>query len=135
MKIETGTRRGFLIGALALMTAPAIVRADSLMKVTPIDVYDTRCLIDYEISMDRWLLRVDRSLTRLVRPRVTRNGMGQEVDIETAKNLFGKHWIFDAQTFNRDANMDQRVWMTRQLTYAQVQGITNQQIAGAARYA
>lgn len=30
---EPGTRRGFLIGALVLMAAPAIVRADSLMKV------------------------------------------------------------------------------------------------------
>lgn len=31
------TRRGFLGSLLALAAAPAIVRADSLMKITPID--------------------------------------------------------------------------------------------------
>lgn len=69
MKLESGTRRGFLVGALALMAAPAIVRADSLMKVVSIDLYDTRCLVDYEINSDQLVLRVDRRLETMLRPR------------------------------------------------------------------
>lgn len=88
---EPGTRRGFIIGALALVTAPAIVRADSLMKIAPIDVYDTRCLIDYDIGSDQLLLRVDRSLRRLVRPHPNR---ATELDVKTARAIFGDHPIF-----------------------------------------
>lgn len=83
---ETGTRRGFLIGALALMTAPAIVRVDSLMKVVPIDVYDTRCLWDYCIQSDEMLLRVDRRLETMVRPpRI------QQIPLKVAKRVFGEN--------------------------------------------
>ena len=39
MTLEIDTRRGFLVGALALMAAPAIVRASSLMPVKAVRLY------------------------------------------------------------------------------------------------
>lgn len=95
MTLEPGTRRGFLIGALALMTAPAIVRADSLMKIVPIDVYDTRCLVDYDIGTDTLVLRVDRRLETMLRP--TTRCPTQLVGIDKAKLVFRNHPIFDAK--------------------------------------
>lgn len=83
MTLELGTRRGFLVGALALMTAPAIVRADSIMRVVPIDMYDTRCLIAYDIRSDQLMLRVDRCLNTMVRP----NRHVQLISTELAKKL------------------------------------------------
>lgn len=83
MTLEIGTRRGFLVGALALMTAPAIVHADSIMRVVPIDMYDTRCLIAYDIRSDQLMLRVDRCLNTMVRP----NRHVQLISTELAKKL------------------------------------------------
>lgn len=88
--IEPGTRRGFLVGALALITAPAIVRADSLMKIVPIDVYDTRCLWDYDIGWDEMILRVDRRLETMVRPPHI-----QQIPLRVAKAVLDpRHPIF-----------------------------------------
>lgn len=98
--IESGTRRGFLIGALVLIAAPAIVRADSLMKIMAIDVYDTRCLWDYCITTDQMVIRVDRKLGTLVRPP-----HAYQVPIKTARAIFGEnHPIF---TLRPEAGMQE----------------------------
>lgn len=102
MTLETGSRRGFLIGALALMTAPAIVRADSLMKIVPIDLYDTRCLIDYHIGLDTMVVRVDRlafagsNLGGLARGERVRRAGAFEIPMHVAKELMPKeaHFAF-----------------------------------------
>jgi hypothetical protein len=111
MTLEIGSRRGFLIGALALMTAPAIVRADSIMKVASIDVFDTRCLIDYNIMDDQLVLRVDRSLRTLMRPTRIR-----EIDIKAAKAIFGPHPIFIARPFDPVTGVDKQIYAMRRIT-------------------
>jgi hypothetical protein len=92
-------RRGFITGALALLAAPVVVRAEGLMKVAPTSVilpehrFDTRILVDYDITTDSALLRVDRKLGKLIRPpRVV------EASLEYAKAKLGaNHPIFDVQ--------------------------------------
>ena len=99
MTLVPSTRRGFLVGTAALLVAPAIVRAEGLMKVAPTSVilpehrFDTRVLVDYRIETDSMILRVDRKLGRLVRPPNVR-----EVSLEYAKAKLGAdHPIFDVQ--------------------------------------
>lgn len=113
---EFGTRRGFLIGALALMTAPAIVRVDSLMKIMPIDVYDTRCLVRYSIERDDLILRIDRSLRRLKRP----DAFFPELDVKTARAIFGDHPIFTAEPFNRVTGVESQLVAWRSVTSDQL---------------
>lgn len=70
--IETG-RRSFLAGLGALFAAPAIVRADALMKIKgkPLKCgYFHRVLCDYEIMSDRLILRIDKATHRLPMPRL-----------------------------------------------------------------
>lgn len=98
--IEPGTRRSFLIGALALVAAPAIVRADSLMKIAPTTIilseneFDRRVLVDYEIMSDSLIMRVDVVYGRkLIRPDHVK-----EFSLDEAKKVFGhSHPIFDVQ--------------------------------------
>lgn len=66
--ITRPSRRLFLGGLAALAVAPAIVRAESLMPVKPVDLYDTRALIFYDAAWDELRLRVDRSLQTMKRP-------------------------------------------------------------------
>lgn len=100
MTLEIGTRRGFLAGALALMAAPAIVRADSIMKVMPVDLYDTRCLVDYHIGDDAMVVRVDRLMLGsgfgLLRGERVRRAGCREIPIHVAKGLMPKeaHFAF-----------------------------------------
>ncbi len=56
-------RRGFLAGLGSLLLAPAVVKADSLMKVGNIDhiLYPMRGLVDYNIMTDSLYVRVDRA--------------------------------------------------------------------------
>lgn len=61
-------RRSFLVGLAAAFTAPAIVRADSLMPVKFVDWHDTRILYAYLIGSDEMAIRVDRAPHRMVRP-------------------------------------------------------------------
>lgn len=100
MTLNPGSRRGFLIGSLALLATPVIVRAEGLMKVAPTSVilpesrFDTRVLVDYSIGTDSMIMRVDRLQGKLLRP-TARN---LEVSIEEAKRVFGaSHPIFDEQ--------------------------------------
>lgn len=83
-------RRGFLLGLSAGISAPMICRVESLMRVVPIDVWDTRCLIDYCINMDEYVLRVDRRLETMIRPPKI-----MQVSIAQARQIFGSHDIFD----------------------------------------
>lgn len=99
MTLAPGSRRGFLIGAAALLVAPAIVRAEGLMKVAPTSVilpeyrFDTRILVDYQLESDSLILRVDRKLGQLIRPP----GM-REAPLAYAKAKLGAdHPIFDVQ--------------------------------------
>lgn len=99
MTLEIGSRRGFLASTLALLAVPAIVKAEGLMKVTRTSVilpdhkFDTRVLVDYQISSDSLLLRVDRKLGKLVRPPGVR-----EAPLAYAKAKLGAdHPIFDMQ--------------------------------------
>lgn len=64
-----GSRRAFLGGLAALIAAPAIVRVGSLMPIKIVDLYDTRCMLDYQVMSDRYILRVDRCSRTLYRPR------------------------------------------------------------------
>lgn len=64
MSLELGTRRGFLTGLAALITAPAIIKVENLMPIELIDLYNTRYIWDYEIM----ILRVDRALHKLAIP-------------------------------------------------------------------
>lgn len=84
-------RRSFITGLIALVAAPAIVRAGSLMPVKIIDIYDTRCIWHYCIGSDEMILRIDRALHTLARPqRIT------EIPLKVAKQIFGfEHPIFD----------------------------------------
>lgn len=59
--LESGTRRGFIAGALALITAPAIVRVENIMPVRVFDPYYTRAIMDYNVATDMLFLRVDRA--------------------------------------------------------------------------
>lgn len=83
-------RRSFLTGALALLSAPVVCRAEHLMKVAPTSVilpeykFDTRCLIDYDIGRDEFMLRIDRMRGRMIRPQSIR-----EVTIEEAVKIVG----------------------------------------------
>lgn len=53
------SRRSFVT---ALIAAPVIVRATSLMPIKAFDPYYTRYLSVYDITIDRMLLRIDRAL-------------------------------------------------------------------------
>lgn len=99
MTLAPGTRRGFLVGGLALLAAPVIVRAEGLMKVAPTSMilpehrFDTRILVDYQIESDSLVLRVDRKLGQLIRPPGAR-----EAPLAYAKAKLGAdHPIFDMQ--------------------------------------
>jgi len=119
MSLEISTRRGFLVGVLALVAAPAIVRVDSIMKIARVDVFDTRCLVDYE--EDRLLLRVDRSLRTLVRPTGIR-----EIPVETARAIFGRHPIFEMKPFDPVTGVDKQIYAMRPVTTRELiqQGIS-----------
>lgn len=93
-KLEPGSRRGFLIGALALMSAPMIVRAEALMPIKVVDLYDTRCLCLYEIATDRLILRLDRSLQTMMRP--SRRSYVEEIPLAVARKFLPK-FAFDMQ--------------------------------------
>lgn len=56
-------RRSFLIGLGSLFAAPAIIKAESLMKVGNIDhiLYPVRGIVDYCIGTDQLLVRLDRA--------------------------------------------------------------------------
>lgn len=52
------TRRGFLrsaASALLLPVAPAIVKAESLMAISPLRILPARELVDYDISRDAYV--------------------------------------------------------------------------------
>jgi hypothetical protein len=83
------SRRSFITGLVALVAAPTIVRASSLMPVKNIDVYDTRCLWDYDISRDVMILRVDRQLETMLRPAKFGCLYVCEVPVDVAKRVFG----------------------------------------------
>lgn len=63
------SRRGFLGGLLAAIAAPSIVHAGNIMPVRAFDPYYTRALIDYAISSDTLMLRIDRATFPLAVPR------------------------------------------------------------------
>ncbi len=99
MTLRTGTRRGFLASAVALLAMPAVVRADGLMKVAPTYVilpeclFDRRVLIDYQIESDSLVMRVDVLRGKLNRPPDVR-----EATLEDAVRVFGvDHPIFSIQ--------------------------------------
>lgn len=63
-------RRGFLLGASALIVAPSIVRATSLMQVK---VFDKRCyryIEAYCVGTDSIAARIDVAYGKLALPRV-----------------------------------------------------------------
>lgn len=96
------SRRSFITGLVALVAAPAIVRADSVMKIAPIDVYDTRCLWDYCIGTDQMVIRIDRRLETMVRlPHI------KQIPLKAARVILGEnHPIF---TMRPEAGMQRFV--------------------------
>jgi len=88
MNLELGTRRGFITGLAALITAPAIIKVENLMPIKVIDLYNTRYIWDYEIMSDKMVLRVDRALHPLKIP--TRIA---QVPAHIAHNFIPKHLI------------------------------------------
>jgi hypothetical protein len=55
------SRRGLIGGLAALVTAPAIVRVESLMPVKLVDLNYTRYIFDYFIATDSVIIRIDKS--------------------------------------------------------------------------
>lgn len=85
-------RRSFLTGLASLFAAPAIVRASSLMPVGNIDhiLYPMRGLIDYMISTDNLVIRVDRANVPMnMRPR----GVAAILTDEQIKRVFTKEQL------------------------------------------
>lgn len=65
-------RRSFLAGLGSLLAAPAVIKAESLMRVGNIDhiLYPMRGLVTYSIGTDSLIVRVDRANFPLnMRPR------------------------------------------------------------------
>jgi hypothetical protein len=56
-------RRSFLTGLGAMLAAPAIVKADTLMRVGNINhiLYPVRGLVHYQVVTDRLCVRIDRA--------------------------------------------------------------------------
>lgn len=85
------SKRTFLTGLSSLLMAPAIVKADTLMKVSNIDhiLYPMRGLIVYNIGTDTLQVRIDRANFQLSTPKV---GCGVEYILtdKEIKKLFLK---------------------------------------------
>lgn len=92
------SRRGLITGLIALSSAPAIVRAESLMKVVSIDIYDTRCLVQYEVAWDGFSIRVDRRLETMLRPKGHLSYV-KEISIAEAKRILpiDAHFAFSME--------------------------------------
>ena len=110
------SRRGLLTGLIALASAPAIVRVESLMPVKMIDWYDTRALVEYQIASDSYILRVDRSTLTLRRPR----GMHcvREISIKEARKLMPKEAFTMMPPAGMQRHMDMEIsyWKALELT-------------------
>lgn len=90
------SRRSFLGGLAVLVAAPAIVRAGSLMPVKVVDLYDTRCMLDYQVASDNFILRVDRCSRTLYRPRTMRGSL-QVISEKQARALGMPDFAFRLQ--------------------------------------
>ncbi len=87
-------RRSFLTGLGAIFAAPAIVKADALMRVGNIDhlLYPVRGLIIYEIQTDRLMVRIDRANVKLHIPAVGR-GVEYVMNDKEIKTLVSKELL------------------------------------------
>lgn len=56
-------RRSFIAGLASLLASPAIIKADTLMKVGNIDhlLYPIRGLVIYSMMRDQLIVRIDRA--------------------------------------------------------------------------
>lgn len=87
-------RRSFLAGFASILAAPAIVKADALMRVGNIDylLYPMRGLIAYDIQTDEFLVRIDRANFQLRVPSVGR-GVEYVMTEKEIKTLIPKYHL------------------------------------------